>query len=242
MPVPSNPFAGPAAGQRNGDTTPSGRGRGAQPRSSLYQVRKVKPQSESRPSSRGKGTGPASRHSRGGRDAAVGRNTKNKPAVEQISNSPFAQLKQNSPPTSPEQRTSPSGRGRRPSPFAGITRGSHGFGAPSTPGGALPRAGPTQDRRRGLPSGRRSKSTVPVENSTSMSLYHDRYEKVLLILLFVAPLHTRNLAHCVIAQARPSEAEGTGYSRRTNGRSKSAYVSETGYYPCRNLHEHVPRV
>jgi hypothetical protein len=110
------------------------------------------------------------------------------------SSSSFAQHKQNNTAVPAEQGTRTFVLGSNSSHFAGITKGSRGFGAPSTPD--MPSASsidPTRDLQRHRSSGYSSssnwlKSTVPVDDAKSVNSYHDRHEKVRVIQVFLTPL------------------------------------------------------
>ncbi|KAL4784623.1 SAC3/GANP/Nin1/mts3/eIF-3 p25 family-domain-containing protein [Aspergillus varians] len=194
MATPANPFA--VLHQTDGVASSTGRGRGGQfrgsthfqPRgASAFQPRGGSSNVTRDPNFRGRGRGrgapTATRAGRGNaRGAGAAGNTWRVNKQEQKTTptpsafSPFAQLKQNPPPASPvtapapQQTPASSGFGRE-SPVS--------FGAPSNRGATTvnarrdPRKRPSAKPTNGVAG-----ASVPVEDSSAMSSYNDRYEQL----------------------------------------------------------------
>ncbi|KAL4817116.1 SAC3/GANP/Nin1/mts3/eIF-3 p25 family-domain-containing protein [Aspergillus spinulosporus] len=191
MATPANPFAALHQGQSDGAASPTirGRGRGGQFRGAASSqpkgVSAIQPRAGnfnvSNARGRGRGRGASSaRAGRGSRGAGATSNTwrANKTEHQSTStssvSSPFSQLKQNQPTPSPatgptpQQKTSFSGFGRAsPTPFgASSNRGSTAFDARGS------QQSPTNPTN-GVPT-----TSVPVEDSSAMGNYNDRYEQL----------------------------------------------------------------
>ncbi|KAL2000642.1 hypothetical protein VTN02DRAFT_2807 [Thermoascus thermophilus] len=190
MAGPSNPFTGPAAGQKkDGAGNAAGRARSSHGRPTPYQSKKAGSQRESKSRGRVRGVGSAARSERRSDTSTTSTESHAVPEKAETAtgtpaaSSPFAQLKQNNAVFS-STFGKPSGAAQpgTSSPFAGLTAGSSTFGAPSNMAGAF---GSSVDRGRdprrrptARPAGKTQKTGVPVEDAKVMSSYHDRYEKL----------------------------------------------------------------
>ncbi|KAL4734700.1 SAC3/GANP/Nin1/mts3/eIF-3 p25 family-domain-containing protein [Aspergillus similis] len=193
MATPANPFAALHQGQTDGAASSTGRGRGrggqfrgaassqpkgpsaTQPRGGNFNV------SNTRGRGRGRGASSA-RAGRGARGAGATSNTwrANKPEQQSTStpstSSPFSQLKQNQPTPSASPATGPTPQ-QKPS-FSGFGQASPTpFGASSNRGGAAFNARGSQQSPTN-PTNEVTTTSVPVEDSSAMGSYNDRYEQL----------------------------------------------------------------
>ncbi|KAL2868221.1 putative leucine permease transcriptional regulator (SAC3) [Aspergillus lucknowensis] len=186
MTSPANPFA--VLHRTDGVAASTGRGRGGtSTRSTPFQAKGGSMNASHNPSLRGRGRGRGTSSARAGRGNARGAgapgNTwrNNRPEgqanVSGSNYSPFSQLKQTSPSASPTTGTVPQ---QNPS-FSGFGRGS-----PQPFGGTPPSRGGTPVNSRRAPRKQPSvkptdgaaKSSVPVEDTSTVGSYSDRYEQL----------------------------------------------------------------
>ena len=191
MATPANPFAALHQGQTDGAATSTGRGRGrggqfrgaasSQPRGASAIQPRGGNLNASNARGRGRGRGASSaRAGRGSRGAGATSNTWRANKTEQQStstsstSSPFSQLKQNQPTPSPATGSSPQ---QKPS-FSGFGRASPTpSGTSSNRGGAAFNARGSQQSATN-PTNGVTTTSVPVEDSSAMGSYNDRYEQV----------------------------------------------------------------
>ena len=200
MAGPPNPFAGLAQtqAQRNGQTAGRG-GRGGpvfgQP--SPFQAKNPHansapssgsaPRDSTRPAPRGRGRGGVSSNMRSarGRGAGMANTSRHKNESTTNSGSPFAQLKPNNKPGRASSSPSPSPFGQAPqasqrkSPFSSTGANAGPFGSAGFGGSSSVVDSSRDPRKKTAPvTNGATGSAVPVEDSSVLNSYTERYEQV----------------------------------------------------------------